>query len=74
MRGVLCALFLTVLLLIPPQAAHASVKVDFNELKGNDVPSFFKEGLDNRTKTTGKDDSFGSSLIQKIERMYALFF
>ncbi|EOO13254.1 hypothetical protein IGA_04733, partial [Bacillus cereus HuA3-9] len=71
MIGVLCTLVLMVLLLIPLQAAHASVKVDFNELKGNDVSSSFKEGLNNRTKTPEKDDSFGSSLIQKIEGMYA---
>ncbi len=65
MIGVLCTLVLMILLLVPLQAAQASVKVDFNELKGNDVSSSFKDGLNNRTKTTEKDDSFGSSIIQK---------
>ncbi len=71
MIGVLCTLILMILLLVPLQAAQASVKVDFNELKGNDVSSSFKNGLNNRTKTTEKDDSFGSSIIQKIEGLYA---
>ena len=71
MIGVLCTLVLMILLLVPLQAAQASVKVDFNELKGNDVSSSFKDGLNNRTKRTEKDDSFGSSIIQKIEGLYA---
>ncbi|MFK4011511.1 hypothetical protein [Bacillus cereus] len=71
MIGVLCTFVFMTLVLIPLHTAHASVKVDFNELKGNDVSSSFKEGLNNRTKTTEKDDSFGSSIIQKVEGMYA---
>lgn len=71
MIGVLCTLVLMILLLVPLQAAQASVKIDFNELKGNDVSSSFTDGLNNRTKTTEKDDSFGSSIIQKIEGLYA---
>ncbi|MEC2715822.1 hypothetical protein P9X50_29760, partial [Bacillus cereus] len=71
MIGVLCTFVFMILVLIPLHTAHASVKVDFNELKGNDVSSSFNEGLNNRTKTTEKDDSFGSSIIQKVEGMYA---
>ncbi|BAR87647.1 MULTISPECIES: hypothetical protein [Bacillus cereus group] len=71
MIGVLCTLVLMILLLVPLEAAQASVKVDFNELKGNDVSSSFKDGLNNRMKTTEKEDSFGSSIIQKIEGLYA---
>ena len=67
MIAVLCTFIFTILVLIPLHTAHASVKVDFNELKGNDVSSSFNEGLNNRTKTTEKDDSFGSSIIQKLK-------
>ena len=71
MIGVLCTLILMILLLMPLQAAQASVKVDFNKSNGNDLSSSFQEGLNNRAKKTEKDDSFGSSIIQKIEGMYA---
>lgn len=54
MIGVLCTLVLMILLLVPLQAAQASVKVDFNELKGNDVSSSFKDGLNNRRKQQRK--------------------
>ncbi|WP_237982356.1 hypothetical protein [Bacillus thuringiensis] len=70
MIGVLCTLVLMILLLMPLQAAQASVKVDFNKSNGNDLSSSFQEGLNNRAKTTEKDDSFGSSILQKIEGMY----
>lgn len=71
MLGVLCTLVLMILLLIPLQAAQASVKPSFNEGKGSELSSSFQKGLNNRAKATEKDDSFGSSIIQKIEGMYA---
>ncbi|KAA6449287.1 hypothetical protein F8161_19740 [Bacillus cereus] len=71
MLGVLCTLVLMILLLIPLQAAQASVKPSFNEGKGSELSSSFQKGLNNRAKTSEKDDSFGSSIIQKIEGMYA---
>ncbi|KAA0794856.1 hypothetical protein [Bacillus sp. BPN334] len=71
MLGVLCTLVLMILLLIPLQAAQASVKPGFNEGKGSELSSSFQKGLNNRAKTSEKDDSFGSSIIQKIEGMYA---
>lgn len=70
--SVLCILVLTIVLLIPLQAASA--EVDFNALKGDDVSSSFQQGIDNKTKPADTDNSVASSLIHKLEGMYAPIF
>lgn len=69
--SVLCILVLTIVLLIPLQAASA--EVDFNALKGDDVSSSFQQGI-NKSKAANTDNSAASSLIHKLEGMYAPMF